>query len=124
MISMGHKYKTRDGRNVRILATDLKYTEFPVVAIIEQSDAEIVLYFTMDGRFLSSRDSNLDLVEVKPRIQRTFWVNVYEDADATGVHASRIIADKFADISRLACIEVTIDCEEDEGLDLDEKINQ
>jgi hypothetical protein len=34
-ITIEGRYKTRDGRNVRILATDLKDLECPVIALVE-----------------------------------------------------------------------------------------
>jgi len=34
MIEMGKEYQTRDGRTVRILATDVRGTEFPILGLI------------------------------------------------------------------------------------------
>lgn len=56
-----------------------------------------------------------DPIEVKPRIKRTVWINVYED----GVHGLYGVNDAGALLcgkSRIACVKIEIDCEEGEGL--------
>jgi hypothetical protein len=55
-----------------------------------------------------------DLVEVKPRIKRTVWVNVYSNGFAGWL--DRKTADANSSFTRLACVKVEIDCEEGEGL--------
>jgi hypothetical protein len=112
---MDKKYRTRDGRNVRILATDLKDSECPVVVAIEQGERETVLSLTADGRRFFRIDSDRDLIEVKPRIQRTVWINLY-NLYTGGAYPTRAMADAEAMGGRLACVEVNIDCEEGEGL--------
>ena len=77
-----------------------------------------------DGTYLDIiRNSLMDLVEVKPRIKRTYWLNIYEiniyensrhDTFAVG---TRELADKWDSPNRrLACVKVEIDCEIGEGL--------
>ena len=77
-----------------------------------------------DGTYLDIiRNSLMDLVEVKPRIKRTYWLNIYEiniyensrhDTFAVG---TRELADKWDSPNRrLACVKVEIDCEVGEGL--------
>ena len=60
------KVITRDGRNARIICTDMR-SEFPIVAIIGKEDRdERVDIFTKDGRYCQSNknsDSFLDLLE-------------------------------------------------------------
>ena len=77
-----------------------------------------------DGTYLDIiRNSLMDLVEVKPRIKRTYWFNIYEDSsyDTFSV-GTRELADKWDHIdkcdllNRLACVKVEIDCEIGEGL--------
>lgn len=68
MISMNKKYRTRDGRAVRVLCLDRVGTQ-PVVALIKNWDnAESVHVFNTDGRFIPDalKQDNLDLIEIGP----------------------------------------------------------
>ena len=63
----------------------------------------------------------LDLIEVKPRIKRTFWVNVYEKTGT--IHNTKERANYLSNVlpldepdGRIACVKVEIDYEEGEGL--------
>jgi hypothetical protein len=57
----------------------------------------------------------MDLVEVKPRIQREAWLNVYPNC--VTVYESHVDADKHAAPDRIACVKHVIDCEEGEGIE-------
>lgn len=61
-----------------------------------------------------------DLVEVKPRIKKTVWVNVYNlPTDLPNeiiLHPTRDKADKCAGEDRIACLKLELDFEEGEGL--------
>ena len=80
-VSMDKKYKTRTGKDVRIMATDAK-GEYPVVALViinEYKDA--VIRCDEEGYFRDRHNPHPDdLVEVIPEQ----WVNVYI-SDETGV---------------------------------------
>ena len=119
MISKDKTYRTRDGREVRIYATD-GCIGAPVQGAIKIGNEWHLGHWTKDGiygLYGSSQAHDYALIEVRPRIKRTVWLNVYryhrnmvgyekrEDADA-----DRILGD------RLACVKVEIDCEEGEGL--------
>lgn len=75
MISMDKKYRTRDGREVRLLCVDGPRKDWPVVGYI----GEVLLHWTGGGasyHFAGREDPN-DLIEyLEPEI-RTIWVNVY-----------------------------------------------
>ncbi len=63
---MGKKYKTRAGRPVRILTTDLK-GRFPVVAVVTETDCtETLLALLEDGTKWPEMESVYDLFEVTP----------------------------------------------------------
>ena len=64
------------------------------------------------------RSSHMDLIEVKPRIKRTYWFNIYENSrHDTFAVGTRELADKWDSPNRrLACVKVEIDCEVGEGL--------
>lgn len=71
------KVVTRDGRNARIVCTDVKGT-FPIVALIENSDGsnETAYKFKKNGYFLDSDDDYLlDLFFASEKHEG--WVNVY-----------------------------------------------
>jgi hypothetical protein len=112
MIDINKKYRTRGGNEVRIYATDGRGLHAIHGAFKDHDEwrtctwQENGVNFILEGPF--------DLVEVKPRIQRTVWLNVFPKTIATYFH--RLDADTYAGSSRIACVKVEIDCEEGEGL--------
>ena len=58
----------------------------------------------------------MDLVEVKPRIQRELWLNLYADGSAAP-RQTKAEANWSAQDEILACVKIAIDCEEGEGLE-------
>lgn len=73
LISMDKKYKTRDGRDVRVLCTDnTDGGAWTVVALIEGS----VSNFTSTGRYWNSnKECGLDLLEVAQ--EHELWVEIF-----------------------------------------------
>lgn len=115
MISKDKQYRTRDGREVRIYATD-GYTNFPVHGALKNDEGWMPLQWQKDGSWHPS-DKGFYLVEAKPRIKREFWFNVYPDPQGTTVGCrSKEHADAMQAPNRIACVKVEIDCEEGEGL--------
>lgn len=53
--------------------------------------------------------------EIRPRIKRIGWVNVYPDR-TSAIIKDKETADKYATPGRIACVKIEIDCEEGEGL--------
>jgi hypothetical protein len=120
MIELGKQYKTRDGCEVRIYAVD-GGGRFPVHGAVKFSGtAWTPNEWTETGSHLDDPEfqiCDLDLIEVKPRIQREVWVNVYKSEGAYGaVYREKCSADIGADSTRIACVKLVIDCEEGEGL--------
>ena len=114
MIDINKKYRTRDGREVRIYAMD-GGGGYPVHGTIFSKELGWMLAtWSVDGCALNDINHLADLVEVKPRIQRTAWVNVFPNATTMFLH--RLDADAYAGFARLACVKVEIDVEEGEGL--------
>jgi hypothetical protein len=69
LISLDKQYKTRDGRNVRVLCVDRKSAVYPVLALIETGDDEDVACFTADGFYYANKNRSKcrhDLIEVQP----------------------------------------------------------
>ena len=116
MISKDKKYRTRDGREVRIYATDGHET-YPIHgAIMDQGWCPH--HWMPDGRGAFER---FDLIEVKPRIKRTVWLNIYENdmvLTQTKIGADWCVKyhSRVAGLPRLACLKIEVDCEEGEGL--------
>lgn len=78
-IEMGKKYKTGDGRAVRILCVDMN-NAYPVVAIVtEENGDEDTWGYTAEGQYNTfGPDEEEDLVEVTPftdlKIDDLIWV--------------------------------------------------
>lgn len=106
--------RTKDGRAVRVLCTDGP-GDYSVAGYIEGETNP--RSWTLDGYFhINERHSTLDLENIPQSIQREYWVNVYPEVAIASLHYTRIGADSSAFPNRLACVKVTIDCEEGEGL--------
>lgn len=78
-IDMNKKYKTRDGRDVRILCTDANHKLYPVVGIVEMEGISYPSSWTRFGKLdtQSYEKSNEDLIEVKEK--ETLWLKIYEN---------------------------------------------
>jgi hypothetical protein len=118
MIDPAKKYRTRDGREVRIYAVDAK-GKWPIHGATRYGDNDCwtIREWHENGMTPSSLGNHeLDLIEVKPRIQREVWVNVYPNGNLC-YHDSREKADGAGKCcGRIACVKLVIDCEEGEGL--------
>lgn len=75
-VTMTGKYKTRDGRDIRILCIDRPDDRYTVVGLTDKGD---VLTLTEDGKFVDCRDSNEDLVEVENTFHKDQKVEVSDD---------------------------------------------
>lgn len=65
-ISLDKKYKTRDGKPVRVLCVDMKDTNYPVVALVEEELGESPYTFTENGSVCYQEVDAFDLIEVSP----------------------------------------------------------
>ena len=111
MIDINKKYRTRDGREVRIYALD-GGGGCPVHGTIFNKQLGWMLAtWSMDGCALDDINHHLDLIEVKPRIKRTVWLSLYPK-DICWL----IGEDSAVGYNCLARVKVEIDCEEGEGL--------
>lgn len=120
-VEMGKEYRTREGREVRLYALDGGGT-YPVQGAVRDGTGWIQQSWAESGVWMTSEaDHDNNLEEVKPRIKRTVWLNVYGVEAAvlsiTSSHCSKGEADCLAAPYRKACIRVDIDCEEGEGLE-------
>lgn len=119
MIDRNKTYRTRDGREVRIYATDAGGS-YPVHGAYQTNDGMWkTCSWTSNGVYANQlMRSGFDLIEHKPRIKRAYWINVYpeEFRGRDYAHPSKQLADNHCNLGRVACVAVEIDCEEGEGL--------
>jgi len=116
MIDINKQYKTRDGREVKVYAVDGGGSEPVHGAIKVGINRWDIFKWHADGSYLAKSGSDADLVEVKPRIQISCWINVYPEGGLSISHKTKELADAVGSTNRLACVEIKIDCEEGEGL--------
>ena len=72
------KVVTRDGRNVRIICTDMRCSPYPIIALIEKDsgEGEFTAYYTRDGKFNMNGSTELDLFFAPEKHEG--WVNIYQ----------------------------------------------
>ena len=80
------KVVTREGRDVRIICTDRRDLNFPIIALIENKSGlgETSLYLTKDGKFHIHGSTDFDLFFAPEKHEG--WVNVYRNSDSGRVY--------------------------------------
>ena len=106
-IDINKKSRTRDGREVRIYATDAG-GKYPVHVAMKINTEWVPFNWKEDGNGVAARGN--DLIEVKEKIVR--WVNVYPTGECYAYPSKEIATPARADC--VACIR--IEYEEGEGL--------
>ena len=88
------KVVTRNGRNVRIVCTDMKYKLYPILALEEIPDdnSEYVYAFTKDGNYEIGDLSMHDLF-FAPETHEG-WINVYRNSDTGHTYAGAVYDSK------------------------------
>ena len=118
LVSMDKAYKTRGGYPVKIYAV-YKDQLYGVLGAVFKNDEWMPVSWKLNGSYAVIREYNLDLVEIAPRIKRTYWVNLYPDKHTATMYEDMKTAYLFEMRDyhkRIACVKVEIDCEEGEGL--------
>ena len=69
------KVVTREGKNVRIVCTDKKGNDYPVVALIEWEKVEEACDYTKDGCLNDGRITEYDLFFAPEKYEG--WANIY-----------------------------------------------
>lgn len=122
MIDPKKQYRTREGQEVRIYAVDGGVFRDIVHGAIYFDDIRNgqgwrAAEWTLHGCYNSNNlGHDRDLIEVRPRIKREVWVNMYPDVAECFYYTTKQRADEGAVPNRIACVKLTIDCEEGEGL--------
>ena len=105
------KVVTRDGRNARIICTDRRDLNFPIIALIENisEGGEKACSYTKDGRHYTDCSDIFDLFFAPEKHEG--WVNVYRSLAHNGIYCGRIYdsyeeAKSHANNATLATIKV------------------
>ncbi|HET6610147.1 MAG TPA: hypothetical protein VFG62_26015 [Rhodopila sp.] len=105
-------YVTRDGRKVRILATDMKKSNgTKIVGLVSCEQTEGIQSWHEDGSVIAGVKHDLDLM-CAPEL-RTIWLNIY-DLGAVYSYETKEKAHAGTRCGCIACIKVTFT--EGEGL--------
>ena len=101
------KVVTRDGREVRIICTDVK-GEYPIMALIQNKQEELVYRYLSNGKQLTYTDLPLDLCF--PTTKKEGWVNVYSEQEyrhpGENIFKTKEEAIKYKDINYIATIKI------------------
>ena len=74
------KVVTRDGRKVRVICTDRRDLNYPIIALIETSPGEEMAYsYTKDGKHCTACTDIFDLFFAPEKHEG--WVNLYKYAN-------------------------------------------
>ena len=114
-ITLDKEYQTRDGRPVRVHATDIGGFQPVLASYLDNYGEWIVTTRLSDGRGFSDGEHPLDLIE-KPKTHRViFYVNVFKNGDYQ-VYSSRAFADQYLDAMpyRIACKRIEFEVQEGE----------
>jgi len=119
-IEMGKQYRTRGGYEVRIYAIDCGEVQHVHGAFYKEKGWASTSW-NSDGSWVDTGIHDLDLIEVKPRIQFERWCNIYRDNSdchylGSGSKDKETATRIGKDNNTIACVKITIDCEEGEGL--------
>jgi hypothetical protein len=114
MIDINKTYRTRDGREVRIYATDGEHGELIHGAIKDKEYGWQSKLWFANGHYHDDEESPLDLIEGRPRHKKEMWINAYQNS--VTVFDTRELADFYGRSNRIACIKVELDFQEGEGL--------
>ena len=95
------KVVTSDGKNVRIVCTDKKGNDYPVVALIEWKKTEVACDYTKDGCLNDGRITEYDLFFAPEKHEG--WVNLYNDYEAKKYCSIFFLSEEEAKQNRMVC---------------------
>lgn len=70
----GHPVCTRNGRKARIICFDVKNSDYPIIALVEDGESEAAIYFNERGG-TSAYSSEYDLMMLSEK--KAGWINIY-----------------------------------------------
>ena len=113
-ISKDKQYKTRDGREARIYATD-GAGEYSVHGALKSSEGWIYTTWGSQGHIVDpSRETLEDLIEAKPRMKFERWLMFERDG---GYSLWLDKPSKSSSVDAFAIKHISFEVEEGEGLD-------
>ena len=82
---------TGDGRNVRIICTDMNCENYPIIALLKQfnDNYEDIFSYTKDGKWRVNESTRHDLFFAPEKHEG--WVNVYPDDKIIGELCCRYV---------------------------------
>ena len=88
------KVVTRDGKSVRIICTDRRDLNFPIIALIENisGGGEKACSYTKDGRHYTDCSDIFDLFFAPEKHEG--WINVYRHSDGGHAYAGAVYDSK------------------------------
>ena len=88
------KVVTRNGRNIRIVCTDKRDLNFPIIALIETipGGEEVTHSYTKDGKYYTACSDILDLFFAPEKHEG--WINVYRNSDTGRTYAGAVYDSK------------------------------
>lgn len=97
--------QTRDGRPARIVATDAKVSNRPILVLItDPGGFEGIGYRFLNGRLTPTGESIHDLVNIP--VKKSGWINIYADWRYAVIYDNKEAADYTATVDRVACIPI------------------
>ena len=88
------KVVTGDGRNVRIICTDSKIRNYPIIALVEEpSGFENLFSYTEGGQMISYEPSEKYDLFFAPE-KHEGWINVYRNSDTGHTYAGAVYDSK------------------------------
>jgi hypothetical protein len=118
MIDINKQYRTRDGREVRIYATDGGGPQ-PVHGAVSGLNFWSTASWSKNGSYKLAygQEHDTDLIKVRPRHKRTVWVTVWRNGyTETSSKPEWRNGPLGCGEEPIACIKVELDFEEGEGL--------
>lgn len=86
------KIVTRDGRKVRIICTDKRGADFPIVALVECENKEETCYYTKNGCWDFDTESANDLFFAPEKHEG--WINLYRSEGLESVYTANVYDSK------------------------------
>lgn len=110
-VTLDKEYQTRDGRPVRVHATDIGGEKTVLASVWSDYGGWRHQDYFSDGVYEAGHRSPLDLIEKPKTYKAVFYVNVYKDSDFD-VSNTRKQADIYARPDRIACQRFEFEVEE------------
>lgn len=86
------KIVTRDGRKVRIICTDKRGADFPIVALVECENKEETCYYAKNGCWDFDTESANDLFFAPEKHEG--WINLYRSEGLESVYTANVYDSK------------------------------